>query len=145
MTIRYNSGVTARILTLLLVLLAGCAKAPQNQDAVKQAILDHLGKRSDMLAKSMKIDIVSVNFRDKEADAVVSVAPKEGGAGIQMNYSLVMEGDKWTVKPAKSSPHGNTAMPTGEMPTGEMPAGHPPTGGAGNGAVHEPSAPKAHP
>jgi len=140
MTIRYNPGVTVRILSLLLLLLAGCAKAPQNQDAVKQAILDHLGKRSDMLAKSMKIDVVSVNFRDKEADAVVSVSPKEGGAGIQMNYSLVMEGDKWTVKPAKSSPHGNTAMPTGDMP-----AGHPPTGGAGNGAVHEPTAPKAHP
>jgi hypothetical protein len=123
-----------------MVLLAACAKAPQNQDAVKQAIIDHLGKRSDMLAQSMKIEVMSVNFRDKEADAVVSVSPKEGGAGIQMNYSLVMEGNKWTVKPAAASPHGNTPMPTGEMP-----AGHPPTGAAGGGAVHEPNAPKAHP
>ena len=81
-----------------------------------------------MLAQSMKIDVVSVSFRDKEADAVVSVSPKEGGAGIQMNYSLTMEGGKWTVKPA-----------------GEIPAGHPPVGGAGNGAVHAPSMPKAHP
>jgi hypothetical protein len=132
--------VAARILFLLLLsLLAGCAKAPQNQDAVKQAILDHLGKRSDMLAQSMKIDVVSVSFRDKEADAVVSVSPKEGGAGIQMNYSLVVDGGRWTVKPAAANPHGNTPMPTGEMP-----AGHPPTGGAGNGAVHPPATPKAH-
>jgi len=79
-----------------------------------------------MLAQSMKIDVVSVSFRDKEADAVVSVTPKEGGAGVQMNYSLAMDGGKWTVKPAAANPHGST------MPTGEMPAGHPPT-------------PKAHP
>ena len=138
---RYNPGVAVRIFTLLLVLLAGCAKAPQNQDAVKQAILEHLGKRSDMLSQSMKIEVVSVSFRDKEADAVVSVAPKEGGAGIQMTYSLAMEGGKWTVKPAaKGSPHGNTPMPTGEMP-----AGHPPTGGSEGGASHAPSVPKAHP
>jgi len=82
-----------------------------------------------MLAQSMKIEIVSVNFRDKEADAVVSVSPKEGGAGIQMNYSLIVEGGKWTVKPsAKTNPHGGTGTPTGEMP-----AGHPPV------------TPKAHP
>ena len=121
---RYNFSVAVRTLSLLLQLLAACAKAPQNQDAVKQAILDHLGKRNDMLAQSMKIDVVSVSFRDKEADAVVSVTPKEGGAGIQMNYSLAMDGGKWTVKPAAANPHGNTS--------GEMPAGHPPT-------------PKAHP
>jgi hypothetical protein len=106
--------------------------------------MDHLGKRADMLTQSMKIEVVSVNFRDKEADAVVSVSPKEGGAGIQMNYALVMEGNKWTVKApaANSNPHGGaTAAP----PTGDMPAGHPPMGGAGNGAVHTPNAPKAHP
>ena len=85
-----------------------------------------------MMSKSMKIDIVSVNFREKEADAVVSISPKEGGAGIQMNYSLIMEGSKWTVKPQKSNPHGNTPMPTGNMP-----AGHPPMGGE--------AVPKAHP
>jgi hypothetical protein len=122
------------------VLAAACSKAPQNQDAVRQAILDHLGKRSDMMAQSMKIEVVSVNFRDKDADAVVSVSPKEGGAGIQMNYSLVMEGNKWKVKPSQANPHGNTAMPTGELP-----AGHPPMGGAGGGAVHSPVPPKAHP
>lgn len=134
--------MAARILPLiaLTLLLAGCAKAPQNQEVIRQAIVDHLGKRTDMMSTSMKVEVVSVNFRDKEADAVVSIAPKEGGAGIQMNYSLVMEGNKWTVKPSKSgSPHGNTAMPTGEMP-----AGHPPTGPA-NGAVHEQTTPKAHP
>lgn len=113
-----------RLLLLLLVLLTACTKAPQNQDAVRQAVLEHLGKRSDMLAQSMKIEVVSVNFRDKEADAVVSVSPKEGGSGIQMNYSLVVENGKWVVKPsASSNPHGGSMMPSGEMP-----AGHPPVG-----------------
>lgn len=81
-----------------------------------------------MLAQSMKIDVVSVSFRDKEADAVVSVSPKEGGAGIQMNYSLLMEGGKWVVKPATANPHGNAPMPSGQMPPG-----------------HPPTAPKGHP
>jgi hypothetical protein len=127
----------------LTLVLAGCAKAPQNQEVVRQAILDHLGKRSDMLAQSMKIEVVSVNFRDKEADAVVSVSPKEGGgAGIQMNYALVMEGNKWVVKAPAANPHGGATAPMGG---GDMPAGHPPVGGAGGGAVHEPSNPKAHP
>jgi hypothetical protein len=114
---------------ILALLLAGCTKAPQTQEAVKTAVLEHLGKRNDMLAQSMKIDVVSVSFRDKEADAVISVAPKEGGAGIQMNYTLVMEGNKWVVKPsAKGSPHGGATMPTGDMPPG-----------------HPPVSPKAHP
>ncbi|MBI2689838.1 MAG: hypothetical protein HYX27_26325 [Acidobacteria bacterium] len=89
----------------------------------------------------MRIEVVSVNFRDKEADAVVSVSPKEGGAGIQMNYALAMEGGKWVVKPgAQSNPHGKAPMSTGELP-----AGHPPVGGSSSGAVHPPQASKANP
>ena len=124
----YNSSVHVRILSLFLLLLAGCAKAPQNQDAVKQAITDHLGKRKDMLMQQMKIDIVSVSFRDKEADAVVSISPKEGGQGMQMTYSLLVEGGKWVVKPAAANPHGNAPRPSGQMPPG-----------------HPSTEPKAHP
>ncbi len=131
----------------LLLLLAACSKAPQDKDAVRQAVLDHLAKRSDMLAAAMKIEVVSVSFRDKEADAIVSVSPKEGGTGIQMSYALAMEGGKWVVqKPASPAagapnPHGGGAPPPS---MGEMPAGHPPvpTGPAPNGSVHPPS-PKA--
>lgn len=120
----------------LLLLAAACTKAPQTQDAVKQAVLDHLGKRGDMLAQSMDIGIVSVNFRDNEAEAVVSVTPKEGGAGIQMRYQLAMDGANWVVKPPTGNPHGNAPMPSGGMP-----AGHPPVSGAGTPPPAAPSHP----
>jgi len=79
-----------------------------------------------MLLNAMKVEVVSVSFRDKEADAVVSIAPKEGGAGLKMNYALIAEGGKWVVKPGPAKPHGNAAAPTGELPAGHPPA--PPQG-----------------
>lgn len=140
---RYNSGVALRLLLLVLIgILSSCSKAPQSKDAIRQAVLDHLGKRADMLAASMNIEVVSVSFRDKEADAVVSVSPKEGGSGIQMTYSLAAEGNKWVVKksgaPTSANPHDG--MPAGPS-SGGLPAGHPPVGGGG-GSVHSPN-PKA--
>ena len=132
-TARYNPRVTIRFLSVLLLLLVGCTKAPQSQAAVQQAIIDHLAKRSDMLLNAMKVEVVSVSFRDKEADAVVSIAPKEGGAGLKMTYALIAEGGKWVVKPGPAKPHGNAADPAGQLPAGhpptppkgEKPAGHP--------------------
>lgn len=125
--------MTYRLVCLLLLALASCATKPtQSQDAVRQAIVDHLGKRSDMLASSMNVSVVSVNFRGDEADAVVSVAPKEGGGGgIQMSYSLTSENGKWSVKKsgaASGAPH-QAAPPVG----GELPSGHPPVGGTPKG------------
>ncbi len=121
----YNCSVPYRALPVLLFLLTSCAKAPQSDAAIRKAILDHIGKRSDMMAASMRVDVVKVTYREKEADAVVSVAPKEGGSGIQMVYNLAAEGDHWVVKKsggtAPVNPHGEGAP----APTGALPPGHP--------------------
>lgn len=131
MSARYNFLVTFRPTYLLILALASCATKPaQTQDAVRQAVIDHLGKRSDMLGSSMTVSVVSVNFRGEEADAVVSVAPKEGGSGIQMTYTLAIESGKWTVKKS-GAPTGTPHQAT--PPAGELPAGHPPVGGAPKG------------
>ena len=59
-----------RRLLLVLLLLTSCAKAPQTKDAIKQAIVDYLAKRDDMMASSMDVEVVSVDFKEKEAEAV---------------------------------------------------------------------------
>jgi len=114
----------------LALVLGGCGRGLESQEAVRQAILDHLSKRGTLNLNSMQVDVVSVVFRQNEADATVSFRIKgsQGGPGMTMNYTLEKQGNRWVVKgrsDSAGSPHG--AM--GQMPGG-MPAGHPPIGGA---------------
>ncbi len=120
-----------RRLLFALLFLTSCAKAPQTKDAVKQAIVDYLAKRDDMMASSMEVEVVSVDFKEKEAEAVASIGPKGSpGSGIKISYSLEAEGVKWVVKrkpgappTATTNPHGAPAPADGG---GGLPAGHPP-------------------
>jgi hypothetical protein len=78
----------------------------------------------------MQVDVVSVAFRQNQAEATVSFRLKgsEGSSGMTMSYSLEKQGNRWAVKgraDSAGSPHGAG----GEMPQG-MPEGHPPVGGA---------------
>lgn len=125
---RYNLCVRTLFLTCLsaLFLLVGCARAPESKDAVRQAVIDYLATRDDMMASSMDVDVVSVDFRGKEAEAVVSIGPKGNAAsGIKINYTLDAEGQKWIVR-KKAPGESPAAAPHGETKGGELPAGHPP-------------------
>jgi hypothetical protein len=128
-----------RLLFATLLVLISCAKAPQTKEAVKQAIVDYLAKRDDMMASSMEVEVVSVDFKQKEAEAVASIGPKGShGSGIRISYTLEAEGAKWVVKrkpgsaPAASSNPHTPSTPVhegidGSAPGGkELPAGHPP-------------------
>ena len=110
--------------------LSSCAKAPQTKEAVKQAIVDYLGKRDDMIAASMDVEVVSVNFHDKEAEAVASIGPKGAPAsGIKISYTLEAEGTKWVVKkkPGAAPAAGDGAPHSAPSPdAGSLPSGHPP-------------------
>jgi hypothetical protein len=125
------------VLGVAALLVCGCNKTQkiQNPEAVRKGVIDYLAKRSSIDVKSMQIDIASVNFRENEADAVVSFKPKgstDPGSGMQMAYTLERKGDQWVVKgragsKGGASPHGE--MPGGGMPggmTGQMPPTHPP-------------------
>ena len=129
-----------------MALLAGCKRGVQNEQAVRQAVIDYLATRNFNVA-SMQVDVTSVTFRQNEADAAVSFRPKgsTGAPGMTMNYKLEMKGDRWVVKgkaEAGGMPHSTApgAMPHGAMPgdagaamphdaMGQMPPGHPPVGG----------------
>jgi len=64
--------------------LAACAKNIDTEDAVKQGVIKDISSKVDISAMDVNVD--SVSFRDKEADARMSFRPKGNtGAGIVMN------------------------------------------------------------
>ena len=118
-----------------LLLLAGCKRGVENTEAVRQAIVQYLAGRPNMDVSAMQIDVVSVSFRQNEADATVSIKAKgaQGGQGMTMNYTLEKKGDNWVVKGRKesgSTPHGAAGQMPGAMPGTGMPPDHPSVGGA---------------
>lgn len=120
-----------KYLAILLALLAlpGCNRGMESKEAVRQAIIDHLSKRSDLNIGSMNVEVTSVNFRPNEAVALVAFSPRGAaeGQGMSMRYTLERKGSHWVVKGRADSgqnPHGGTAPPAADLP-----AGHPPVGG----------------
>lgn len=116
-------------------MLLACGKNLDNKEAVQRGIVQDVAKRADV--GSMDVNVTSVLFRGKEADAVVSFAPKGGPAnsGITMRYTLERGRDGWIVKnrsqaDIKRHAGGVSEAPGegGEMrsPPGQLPAGHPP-------------------
>ena len=129
------------LLTIAAVLgTAGCTKSVQNPEAVKQAIMEHLGKRNDGMISAMDIDVKSVSFRTDGADATVSFKAKGSDTpGLEIPYQLELKDGKWVVKPkaAVGGDHGGGAAPAnpahGATP-GSMPSNHPPI--PNNAPVH---------
>ncbi len=138
----YNRVVTLRSIALVLgaLVLFGCNRGVQTPEAVRQGVIDHLSKRSDLDIGSMQVDVTSVSFRRNEADATVSFRPKGGGpsSGMQMRYTLEQRGNRWVVKSkseAGGTPHGAGArgldLPPGHPPMTSAPQQGPPQSGAG--------------
>jgi hypothetical protein len=125
---RYNLDVKTGLclrgfLFLTLLGMAGCHRAPETKDAVKQAVIEHLSKGSGLDISIMDIEVTSVAFQGKEANATVSFKPKSNPAlGMQMPYKLEAQGDKWVVvrTGGGGNPHGSNEPP------GDLPPGHPP-------------------
>lgn len=120
----------------ILIMGAGsaCKRNIDNQEAVRQAVIDYLAKRSNLNVSAMNVDVTAVTFRSNEADAVVAITVRGASPGqpMSMRYTLERQGDQWAVKSkaeAGGSPHGaGAASPHGgaEPPaSGELPAGHP--------------------
>ena len=135
---------------VVLLILGGCSnKNVDTLDAVKQGVIRDIAKNVNIGA--MDVNVVSVSFRDKEADAVVSFAPKGGTPqqGMTMNYTMERQGSEWHIKKRGPSAHaaqqppvaggamggagmGGGSMPGGSMPGGDsatLPPGHPPMNG----------------
>jgi hypothetical protein len=121
--------------TLLLIFsLAACNRGIQNNDAVRQGVIDHLSK-AGLNVKGMDVTLSNVQFNGKQADATVSIAPKGGSPaqGMSMKYHLEQQGSQWVVtgrQDTGASPHGAGAMPGAAGGTAMPPGGNPHAGGA---------------
>ena len=128
-----------------LLFLAGCAnRNVDSLEAVKQGVIRDISKNVNVGA--MDVSVVSVSFRDKEADAVVAFAPKGGTAaqGLTMSYTLERQGSEWHIKKRaqadlqKHAGQAGAGSSMGSMDSGapaatqpDLPPGHPATNGNG--------------
>jgi hypothetical protein len=114
--------------------LAGCSKNIDTPEAVKEGVIKDIAKKVDVGAMDVNVD--SVSFREKEADAKVSFKPKgaPSSQSIVMNYALERQGDEWHIKSRNMQAHeqqpGETALPpdhpgAGAANSGPLPTGHP--------------------
>ncbi len=127
-----------------LMLLAGCSSNRDTPEAVREGVINDLSKRMDV--KNMDVTVDSVSFRDKEADALVSFAPKGAarGQGMSMRYKMQRTGNEWHIASRSSGDlqHHEQAMPG--QSNGQLPAGHPAIGG-GAPPESNPNLPAGHP
>ncbi len=112
----------------------GCSRSGNENEAVRQAVLDYLAKRGNLNVGSMDVEIVGVTFANEQAEATVSFRAKGAGAGgpeMTMHYALAKQGGRWVVKGRTDSgpgAHGTDAMPSSPMPPGHPPVETPPPG-----------------
>jgi len=124
-----------------IVMLCGCKKDIQNQEAVRQGVMSYLSKRSDLLA--MDVGVTSVSFHQDEATAEVHFQAKGNSspaAGMTMQYVLERRDGQWVVKGragagaahGASGPGVNAVPGRGVLPGSldgmpALPPGHPTT------------------
>ncbi len=129
---------------LAFVALTGCSKNIDNLEAVKQGVIKDIAK--GVSVGSMDVNVASVSFRGKEADAVVTFAPKGGKPMMSMNYTMERKGDEWHIKARASGDiqkHAAQQAPAagsaGAAPpingTEPLPPGHPSMPGGGQTAA----------
>jgi hypothetical protein len=126
---------------LLCLALAGCHRNIQNEDAVKQGIMEYLSTRQGLNVASMNVSVAAMIFRQNEVDVTVTFTPKDSSGATQpmsIPYTLEKKADRWVVKPRAgggqnphggmgANPHGGgMGVPEGaDSPAGALPPGHP--------------------
>ena len=137
--------MTRRLPQLLLIalLIAGCKRAPQDKEAIRVAIMDHVTKNAGIDMSQINLEVGEVKFSGNDATASASFKPKGSPAqGMNMSYTLERRGEKWFVKGRAAghggmgggmgSPMGSGPDASGAERTGELPSGHPPVNSPGS-------------
>jgi hypothetical protein len=134
------------LLLAAALFVAGCNRAPENKEAVRQAVTEHLSKNAALDMNQLNVEVGDVTFKGNEATASVGIKPKSAPEqGMTMSYTLERRGDKWEVRGRGAGHGGGMGMGSGTGTQGgaEMPSGHPPVNSPGGGAKGE--LPAGHP
>ncbi len=115
--------VRAYAVALGLICLLACSHGNiDTKEAVRQGVIDYLAGVQNLNVSAMNVVVTSVTFKENEATALVSFAPKgAGGSPVTIPYTLERKGSHWVVKPHAQgqNPHGMGSMPgMGESPHG---------------------------
>ena len=141
-------------LALAALLTAACSSSNiDNKEAVRAAMIEYLEKNKAATGidpAAMDIAVDAVQFERDTANATVSFLVKGTTNGMQGNYTLTREGDKWGnvtrqnltaaphgvepvggAAPAPAPDQGKTAILPVPLPGTQqpLPAGHPPVSG----------------
>ena len=121
---------------LSLLSLAACNRGLNSDDALRQAVIDHLAK-GNFNVSAMDVKLTKVERQGSQADVTASIAPKGGdpSMGMSMGYHLEQQGNQWAVvgrQNSGGSPHGGMTAPDASNPHGGMaaPDASNPRGGA---------------
>jgi hypothetical protein len=153
MELLMNRFVIAMGLFAALFITGGCKQQPNDKDAIRAGILQHLTAVGTLNINAMDMDIRSVSINGNQAHAEVEFRPKTGsapGAGMQVTYSLEKRDGSWVVLKTQAAggmiqhpdpnqnPHQNQAVHSGSLPNfsdvlnptgapaqGALPPGHP--------------------
>jgi len=145
-------------LSAALLLGGGCKKQPNDNEAIRAGIMQHLNGVGTLNMSAMEMDIRSVSINGNQAHAEVEFRPKTGappGAGMQVAYNLEKRDGAWVVQKTQpaggmiqhpdpnKNPHQNTDVHSGNLPNfsdivnpagapaqGALPPGHPPVNSA---------------
>jgi hypothetical protein len=116
------------------LLLAACArKNIENKEAIRQAVIDYLSSRQAQTGldmSTMDVNVTAMAFERDTARATVEFRVKNSDAGMQLNYTLDRNGDKWVVQARQDNGQGHgVVLPeggaTGSPGSGQLPPGHP--------------------
>ena len=125
---------------VLIACLVACKSASQTQntDAVRQGVIDYLGKKAGMNVSGMDITLSNVKFNGNQADVNVSFGVKgTGQVAMTKGYHLELQGNQWVVVGSQGSdehgkmapdasatpnPHAGGAMPAAPGSGGKMPS-----------------------
>ncbi len=125
-----NKLILIGALILFFLPAAGCSKAQQDDKAIRSALEKHLAERGNLNMAAMDMNIKQVKVEGNRAEAQVEFRVKQGGASMEMAYTLERQGEAWVVRGAMPAGGGMAHPPTGAgMPpsgAGDLPAGHPP-------------------
>ncbi len=104
----------------LALVLFGCGKSTQSNDAIKAAIERHRQKQQNIAFNNMTMELQNVKYSGDQADADVKFRSKQApDLAVSVHYKLQKSGASWEVVSSSSSsgiggnPHGGAG---GGMP-----------------------------
>ncbi len=109
------------VLGVILFSIASCKAKPDEKQAIRTGVMNHLNTRKSLNISAMDIDVTQTTINGNQAQAQVDFRLKNsapGGPGMQVNYNLEKRGEDWVV--IRSEPSGgNLQHPaSGETPPG---------------------------